>query len=158
MQALETFIKITQALLTPLIAVIATYIAYQQLRANRQKVTLDRYDRRLAVYDEVLRFLRSVLRKGYPTYDELLNFRVSVAQADFLFGDDIIQMIDEMYRRGDQLATWEKQCKLFTSGQPPQGYDHFFVTEAMRVERKWFTDQFDEARRKFRPYLDVSHH
>ena len=50
---IEEMIEISTALLTPIIAIIATYIAYQQWKTNQLKLNLERYDRRLEVYEEV---------------------------------------------------------------------------------------------------------
>ena len=49
-----TTVQIMQALLTPLIAIIATYIAYQQWNTNKLKLKLDRYERRLRVYQKIV--------------------------------------------------------------------------------------------------------
>ena len=74
---------ISQALLTPLIAIVATYIAWQQWQTNKQKLEMDRYDRRLHVYEEVRKILSIVLRDAKASYEDLLKFRTSVSEADF---------------------------------------------------------------------------
>ena len=58
---MEQIVEISKALLTPVIAVVATYIAYQQWQTNRQKLNLERYDRRLHVYEEVRKILSIIL-------------------------------------------------------------------------------------------------
>ena len=52
-------IKIFSGLLTPVIAIVAVYIAWQQWQTNRQKLILDRYDRRLRIYEEVRKILET---------------------------------------------------------------------------------------------------
>ena len=52
----------SKEMLTPLIAAIALYIAWQQKKINKQKLDLDKYDRRQKVYDEVTHFIRTVIR------------------------------------------------------------------------------------------------
>lgn len=49
-------INILTALLTPLIAVIATYVAYQQLMLAREKHDLELYDRRSKIFNGTTSF------------------------------------------------------------------------------------------------------
>ncbi|WP_162350166.1 hypothetical protein [Pseudoxanthomonas gei] len=79
-------VEISKALLTPLIAIVATYVAWQQWKTNQQKLVLDRYDRRLKVYEEVRKILSIIVRDAKASYEDLLAFRTSVSEADFLFG------------------------------------------------------------------------
>ena len=51
MAALETTLAISDALLTPTIASIGAYIAWQQWKAYNLKLKLDRYDRRVRIYE-----------------------------------------------------------------------------------------------------------
>jgi hypothetical protein len=88
---MENIIDILKALLTPLIAIVATYIAWQQWQTNQQKLKLDRYDRRLRVYEEVIRILSIIFRDAKASRGDFLKFRTSVSEADFLFGPEIPQ-------------------------------------------------------------------
>jgi hypothetical protein len=56
---IEQIIRILHALLTPVIAIVAIYIAWQQWQTNVQKLNLARYDRRLRVYEEVKKYSAS---------------------------------------------------------------------------------------------------
>ena len=56
----RTVVDVLSALLTPTIAVIATYVAYQQWRVNKTRLDLDLYDRRLAIYKAVDAFFGDV--------------------------------------------------------------------------------------------------
>lgn len=144
-----------QPLLTLLIAGVATYIAWQQWKTNQLKVRLDRYDRRLKVYEEVQKILQIILRDANASYEDLLKFRIAVAEADFLFGPEIPAFIDEIYVRGVKLRHWHDQYRDYTQEEPP-GYDHQEVTDGMHSEVMWLTHQFEPAKEKFRKYLDVS--
>lgn len=147
--------KISQALLTPLIAVVATYIAWQQWRTNRQKLMLDRYDRRLRIYEQVQRILSLIVRDAKASYDDLLQFRISVSEADFLFGPEIANYIDEIYQRGVKLQYWNGEYR--DSTQPkPEGYDDQRVVDGMHTELEWLSGQFEPTKRKFKQYLDIS--
>lgn len=146
---------ISQALLTPLIAIVATYIAWQQWQTNKQKLEMDRYDRRLHVYEEVRKILSIVLRDAKASYEDLLKFRTSVSEADFLFGPDITDYIDEIYKRGVKLAYWSGEYRDSTQAHG-EGYDHDKVVDGMHTELTWLTEQFEPAKQKFKKYLDIS--
>src|SRR5271170_90498 len=48
--AMRCFLQVLQGLMTPVIALIAVYIAWQQWRTNADKVKLDKFDRRFPIY------------------------------------------------------------------------------------------------------------
>jgi len=83
---LALVLQILQALLTPVIGGIAVYIAWQQWRVNERKSALDRYERRLRVYQRVIEMLRFVFSDFSPKINDLLKFSAETAEADFLFG------------------------------------------------------------------------
>ncbi|MEX2172196.1 MAG: hypothetical protein WD851_22945 [Pirellulales bacterium] len=148
-------LQISQGLLTPVIAIVATYIAYQQWQTNRQKLILDRYDRRLRIYEEVRRILSIILRDANASTDDLLKFRTSVSEADFLFGPEIPEYIDEIYKRGLNLWRWNEEYRDYRQEKSP-GYDHSKVVEEKHKELTWLTGQFEPAKQNFKKYLDVS--
>jgi hypothetical protein len=55
-------IQIFAALLTPLVALVTTYIAVQQYRANKLKIKLDLFEKRYAVYDGAKQFILLAVR------------------------------------------------------------------------------------------------
>lgn len=152
---MEQFIEISKALLTPVIAIVATYIAYQQWQTNRQKLNLERYDRRLRVYEEVRKILSIIVRDANAGTEDLLKFRTAVSEADFLFGPEIPEYIDQIYKRGLNLRRWNTEYKDYTQLKP-EGYNHEEVVEGMHKELTWLTEQFEPAKEKFRKYLDIS--
>ena len=148
-------VAILQALLTPVIAITTTYIAWQQWRTNRQKLNLEKYDRRLRIYQEVVKILQITMRDAKASPDDLLQFRTSVAEADFLFGKEIAMYIDEIYKRGINLWHWSRTYRDSTQ-EIPEGYDHKKVVDEMHKELIWFTEQIEPAKKKFKKYLDIN--
>lgn len=143
-------------LLTPLIAIIATYIAWQQWQGNRLKLNTDRYDRRLRVYQEVVKMLRTCSNRN-PDWADVINFGSSTAEADFLFGPEIRQYIDEIISRASELITAKAEYRDFRQPAPPE-YDHNKVVKEMTDQLKWFTEQIVGflARDKFARYLNIT--
>lgn len=149
-------LQILQGLLTPVIGLTTLYIAWQQWKANQRKAVLDRYERRLAIYQRVVEMLRLIVREFKPEIHDLMKFSADTAEADFLFGDDVPKYLNEIYTHGIDLHTARAEYRDFL--QPvPEGYDHQKVVEAMTREEKWFVGQFAVAKEKFKKYLDISH-
>jgi len=153
--SMSELIELSKALLTPLVAVVATYIAWQQWKTNQLKLHLDRYDRRLKVYEEVRQILSIIVRDAKASYEDLLKFRRAVSEADFLFGPEIPAYIDEIYQRGVKLQFWSAEYRDSTQAKP-EGYDHQKVCDGMHTELLWLSDQFEPAHQKFKKYLDIS--
>jgi hypothetical protein len=148
-------LQIFQGLLTPVIGVIALYIAWQQWKTNERKFVLDRYERRLKIYQHVVEMLRLVCSKFNPEIRDLLKFSSDTAEGVFLFGPEIPEYIDEIYKHALDLHTARAEYRDFR--QPvPEGYDHQKVVAAMTAEEKWFVGQFATATEKFKKYLDIS--
>jgi uncharacterized ubiquitin-like protein YukD len=116
---------------------------------------LDRYDRRLKVYEEVRKILSLVIRDAKASFEDLLKFRISVSEADFLFGQEVIEYIDEIYKHGINLQRWNNEYRDYTQPKP-EGYDHSKVVEEMHKELEWLSSQIEPAKLKFKKYLDVS--
>jgi len=155
MELISTLVPLSQALVAPLIAGFGSYISYQQLRANKLKLILERYDRRLSIYEEVVKILAIMSRDSYATVEDLLNFRKVTSEADFLFGADISNYIKDIYSRGMKVTLAHREYRDYTQSPPP-GYDHKKVVERMHAEDDWLDSQFDVAKEKFRQYLDIS--
>jgi len=144
-------IQILQGLLTPVIGLIAVYIAYQQWRTNRDRLALDKYDRRMKIFDEVKKLVTIVNCAPEVSIDDLQLFRAATAEADFLFDKDVQAYRDELYRRG--LNLWQaNQERNDDTGNHDKGE----VVRQCDEEVKWFNDQATGAVEVFRPYLDVS--
>lgn len=152
---IEQALEISKGLLTPVIAIVTTYIAWQQWKTNQHKLKLEKYNRRLLVYEEVKKILSIIVRDAEVSTEDLLRFRTSVSEADFLFGQEIIDYIDDIYKRGLNLRRWNQEYRDYTQTKP-EGYDHKKVVDEMNKELTWLSKQFEPAKEKFRKYLDLS--
>lgn len=151
----QTAVSVLSALLTPLIAVIATYIAWQQWRGNELKLRLDRYERRLRIYQEVVKMLGLISRDADAKIEDLWAFRANTAEAVFLFGPDVPNYLEEIFSRGLKLRAANRKYRHAGEETPP-GYDHEKILAESNLELRWLTEQFDPAKQKFAKYLNVS--
>lgn len=144
---------IFSSFLTPAIAIITTYIAYQQYQSNRLKLRLERYDRRLRVYQEMKKVLSIILRDADISPQQLLEFRTATAEADFLFGKNIPEYIDEIYKKG--LELWRTGIQL-KEGEIPKGTERRSIVEENSKLLTWLIDQLPMLTTKFKPYLNLN--
>src|SRR5260221_8144077 len=125
-----------QGLLTPLIAIIATYIAWQEWKGNRLKLKMDRYDRRLRVYQGVVKMLRNCANGELREFAAIIEFGASTVEADFLFGPEIRKYIDEISSRAAKLRSANVQYRDRTQSVPP-GYDHEKIVNESSEQTNW---------------------
>jgi len=157
------WIQILSALSAPVIGGAAVYIARQQWRTadlqrdtNEKRWKHERYERRLKVYQEVMKILSLVISSAHPDVKDLWAFRRETAEADFIYGDDVQKYIEEIYRKGVELYSANRQYRDVTMEPHPSGYNHVAVVDRMDKAIEWFGGQFSHARELFRPYLDIS--
>jgi hypothetical protein len=141
-------------MMTPLIAIIGAYIAFQQWKTNHQKLQFDRYARRLQVYEHVRNILGVVGRDAAVDFQEVLAFRRAVSEADFLYGPEIVEYIDEIYRHGVKLGTLKSE-RMGARDNQRVDFDYEKNANEHDAELRWFLAQFDEARERFGTYLNM---
>lgn len=140
--------------MTPLIAMIGAGIAYQQWRTTRDKLDFDRYPRRLEIYERVRAILGIIIRDADTTPQEMIAFWKSVSEADFLFGNDISEYLDEIYRRGMNLHA-RTAAHNAAAERHDKNFDFEKTTASTQAEIEWFVKQPDAARDKFRKYMQI---
>jgi hypothetical protein len=120
-QALSTIdqkyvVEIFGALLTPTIAIITTYVAWQQWQIKKSEFNLACYDRRLAVYKALDSFYGEVATAATANYSAVLKLRVDTAEAPFLFGTEIEKHLNEVYQKGIRVASLHEQMYPSSGG------------------------------------------
>lgn len=152
---LPIFLEVIKVVTNVIISLIAAWIAYTQANTNRKKYKLDRFDKRFRIYEELRLLLCIVQENARVEQSELFRFRAIESEADFLFGPEIRQYLDEVTQQVIILNTAVSEFRDLS--QPaPESYDHQAVVAAKGRALSWLISQFEIARKKFRPYLDVS--
>ena len=141
------WVTVLSAMLTPVVAIVGVYIAYQQYRINEQRLRHETYERRLAVYKCVQIYIRELLVNGKITYERALKFYSDASETIFLFDESVQNRIDEIYEKSITLAT--AQEKLYPSNKLsglPVGEER----EKVCIEKEklivWFNEQLKENR------------
>jgi hypothetical protein len=144
----EQIIEILQAGLTPLIAIIATYIAWQQWRANANKLRLDLFEKRYAVFDATRMFLSIILRDAKFEMKDFYEFRAGVSDSSFLFRNDVVEYLKKIDNEALKFKTRRDEYKDLPKGNERKR----LVSEANEVF-EWLINQLPELKNIFISYL-----
>lgn len=109
MTALQFFdpkwiVELFAALLTPTVAGITVYIAYQQWRVNKTRLDVDLYDRRLAIYKAVDEFYSDSMTHGTIKFPMAEKLRVATAEARFLFPKTVEAHLEALHKQAMKAA------------------------------------------------------
>ena len=149
-------IQLLMAALTALTALFAAYIAWQQHQLGQRQFKHELYDRRLAVFQAAKSFLSDIAREGRPRFHRVVQFNAEASEAEFLFGDDIVGLIDELYEKGLKLAELYDQLYPET-GEPglPVGDERSRVSKEKSDVLKEMMHNLGKLKDEFKPYLSV---
>ena len=136
-------IEFFTALLTPLIAIIASYIAFQQYRMAKSKLRHDVYERRLKVYKAAKEYLywarTSQSEDDHREENPREEFRIAIADSQFLFDEELSEWLHEIEGRKDYLYGNLNSEQL----------------KKLKVDREWFSQRDKELADKFMKYLSL---
>ena len=104
-------------LLTVLLAVFAAYIAYQQFRLQREKFKLDLFEKRFQVFAASRKLLSIILQDARLELKDLFEYRGAVAEAAFLFGEDITTYLREIDKKALRMHSLHDKLKGISPGE-----------------------------------------
>jgi hypothetical protein len=115
---LPCWLQLSQALLTPAIAILTVVIAYFQWRTAHQKVVIDQFDRRMKFYTGCRDVLHRIVLSPNATMDENGHeFKRASADAEFLFRDEVVKDCKMVEKAIFDLATYNAEIKEAPVGQ-----------------------------------------
>ena len=151
-----TWVDVLSSLFTPMIAIVAVYIAFQQHKINDQRLRHETYERRLKVYKSVQRHLSVILREGKTTYQECSEFYSEASEAAFLFDNTVMERIDEIYKKSiDMVALYEQMYPSDGSPGLPVGNERSEVAHKNTELKKWHHNQLGESKEFFAKKLGL---
>jgi hypothetical protein len=147
---MKTVINLFSAFLTPTISIVVAYIAYQQYRTNKLALKIKTYDRGSKIYGAVKKFIGIALRNGTITDNNLYDFWADAPEGNFLFGDEIGDYVEELYKKGMELQRFSAYLRD-DNGSNVAAREN--VLKSNDVCFKWFETQYNVAKQKFEKYL-----
>lgn len=149
-------IKIFSSLLTPTIAILAVYIAYQQYLIGKYKVKLDLYEKRYSCYKNVRKALMLINQK--PLSPQIENFEKTNTESMFLFSKEIIEWQDTISKNAKTLQYVSEQLE-FDVNKHKSNIDINKIEHNNNVNKRielinWFTHEYLNVENRFKKYLD----
>jgi hypothetical protein len=102
----KDWIEILSSLLTPVIAILTFYIAYQQYKVNKNRFRLESYERKLKIYNAVQKFLNEILRDGTTDYISCSEYYSTTSESSFLLNRQIQDKIEDIYKKAIQMVQY----------------------------------------------------
>lgn len=150
------WVEVFNALLTPLIALLAAYVAWQQYKVQHRAFNVQMYERRYIVFKAFMSFFADIMREGKVSYQRLGQFYAEASEADFLFDDAIPNMREELYSRGvDLVSTYERMYPRDGVPGLPVGPERSEVAKQAGDHLKWFFKQIPETKRLFKAEMTI---
>jgi hypothetical protein len=150
----EWIIRILQGFLTPVIAFLTIYIACQQHKTARSQYRLNLYEKRFAIFVATLCFLQDIGAKGKTSYDRVEKFQLAVAEAEFLFEKDVVDLLEKMRTNGIDMASCQEQMYPADGSQGlPGGEERNKVSQKQCDLSKWFREHRVQLSTIFAAYM-----
>lgn len=130
------------ALSTPLLALLAGYIAWRQWKTSNEALKKDLFDKRFAVYEATREFLGDIVLSRTVTPQQLGKFHKETLGARWLFNEQLAKELQGFYDRAVELANLESQIAVAQPADKPR-------------LRKKHTREFDLLNQSFR-YLNAT--
>lgn len=146
-------IQVLSALLTPVIAVVTTYIAIQQYRTSRLKFKLELFEKRYAIYQGVKKFILSAVREANLSNDDFFKLNEETQDAFFLFDERVDKYTDELRSKGARLKYLNEKL---ADQSLSIGEERSKLAEEDAELNTWFGNQLLESKQVFKKYLCVS--
>lgn len=122
----------------------------QQLEEMRRQRQLGLYRPRIAVLRGVRRALGYAARDGRVPGETLAELIRAMSEKEFLFGKDLCDYLDELYRKCVHAYALDRQLE----GVPVGERRTRLVDEQFELLR-WILEQPTASREKFKPYLRI---
>ena len=147
----KDWIDLLSALLTPTVAAIGIYIAYQQRLINQNRLKHELFDKRYEVYERIGEFISSILTTGTVRAGSDLEFLRDTKAVTLLFDTDIKQFTSEIYEKAVHLHCLESELEGMVSEERK------INIEKQREIKNWYTEQLKTMEIKFIRYLKLEH-
>ena len=153
---IKVIIEILSAALTPVIAIVAVYIAFQQWKINKSRFNHELYGRRIIVFKAVMTFFAEIMREGTSSYKMTTKFYADTGEADFFFENEIRVHIEKLYENGIKLARLNEKMYPSSGGHGlPVGKERTQVANEHDRLLGWFIDELPRTKALFKKYLKL---
>jgi hypothetical protein len=136
--------------LTVVIACVTSYIAVQQWLTAKNKLRIDLFDRRLPVFEAVMRLTEIVVSKENIALEEVQEFEFAKKSVQFLFDQELQDYCDNLYKEAYGVHRGKQRIDSLAEGEER---DQFTAT--WQEQRVWFNDQRKEIPKRFASFFKI---
>lgn len=129
---------------TLIIGLIAALIAWRQYMVAHAKFKLDLFQKRYVIYEATAKLLGDISSGKVVGAAEVLAFRRSTGEAEFLFGKEILVFMNDVATLTVEAADWAK--KLIDAIAAGDAALAEIATPAFRMKKIWQTRGSQTAR------------
>src|SRR5690606_21890892 len=144
----QQIIEVLSALLTPTVAVTTVLLTYRQYRIGRLMAKQALYSKRLECYSAAASFASELVLNGRASAETNRQFRAAALEAPFLLGNDVVELLQEILRRGTDMHVCESMISQYPDNAT--GYNH-----TIRDHQQWLTMAESRLLKAFQPYLSL---
>lgn len=119
-------------------------------RLRSSGVSLRVFEQRLPTYRRTKEFLRYVNQIDGLKLQDLLQFAWDTDEAIFLFDDELAAYLSDLFKKAMHLRA------IGLTLEVPERHTPELINEQMMLSL-WFTEQFEETRKRFAPFLRIAH-
>ena len=141
------------ALLMPVVALVGVCIAWQQCCIAKNKLKLELFEKRFAVYDKARNMLGEIMIKGKLTDAGLHEYGSGIREARWLMDEEVAKYLNqELWDKAVQLQSYDAQLDGL-----PVGEERDHLAHERATLNQWFHTQYPILDEKVAPFLKLSH-
>jgi hypothetical protein len=146
---LPMWVQVLQALLTPVVALLAIAIGVAQWRTSHQRAVLDLFEKRMEVHDAISMVIGGVVASGRTTAQDASAFARARQRVDLLFGPEV-----PAYLEGIDRVLLEHHAAGLRAQRPPVE-EQSRALDAQHAAFLKLTAFFEEFPKLVKPYVKM---
>ncbi|MFZ4675715.1 MAG: hypothetical protein ACOYM4_08490 [Nodosilinea sp.] len=148
---LDILLRLIPALITLIVGVFGSYIAFNQYRTNRDKLRLDLFEKRLEAYEKLQEYFSYLIREPRVKDEAMEILYEARYRSLFLFDEEIACHIDQVLEKAKEMR--EIHSKLFGQNSLPQGEERTRLVYRNRDLKEWHDKEREDSPRRYARYL-----
>lgn len=149
----QNIVTVFSALLTPVLALLAGFIAYRQWRTARDRLKLDLFDRRLAIFEAVRSLIGEIQTSGRTSHEREFEYLRNTRGAIWLFDRNIVNYLDQtLFQKVTLLNALQAEVE-----GAPAGEERTRNIRRQSEIKAWLGEQHRTLETMFAPYLKLTH-
>ena len=147
----KDWIDIFSATAPTAIATVAVVIACQQWITTRHNLKLHLFDKRWVVYEELGKFISSIMTSGKVDEQLRIAFLLNTKGAVFLFDESIQEVLNQVHEKAVDIWTYEQELPGLN------GNERSTAIQKQREAKEFLLQKLREKEDLFKKWLKLKH-